>query len=53
MRWEYQFLAVRPDARSSNDIDSLNELGNDGWEAVAMYAHPNGTVRYLLKRAVK
>jgi len=32
-RWEYLMFDV---TKQKRDVDTLNELGRDGWEAVAM-----------------
>ena len=53
-RWEYLMFDV---TKPKRDVESLNELGRDGWEAVAMVSswglgwrmvHP----MVLLKRSV-
>ena len=54
--WEYlisalpRFEAPTQSARSSPAVQALNELGNNGWEAVGMTVLNDETVAVLLKR---
>ena len=55
-RWEYLVIAlptfVAPTATrgASAAVHALDDLGEDGWEAVGMTVLADGTVTVLLKR---
>ncbi len=44
-KWEYQIIGSG--FKSSNQVDQINKLGEDGWEAVTL----NASNRILLRRA--
>jgi hypothetical protein len=46
-QWEYRIEFV-PDQMEA--LEHLNELGADGWEAVAVWNDQPTETRYLLKR---
>jgi hypothetical protein len=56
-RWEYLVLALprfeapTADRSDSPAVRALDEVGEQGWEAVGLTELPGGTVAALMKRA--
>jgi hypothetical protein len=54
--WEYMILALPPfeppraTSGSSQALQALNEVGEEGWEAFATTILPEGNVAVLFKR---
>lgn len=48
MKWEYKMIQIP--GRPEKDVDELNRLGSEGWEAVCAWADAMST-HVLLKRS--
>ena len=52
-RWEYTLVSFNTGHYKEDRIEKeLNELGNEGWEAVSIVLLPNQWTRVMFKRKV-
>jgi hypothetical protein len=49
MKWTYQIYQLSTDRNTTEIVQALDDLGEDGWEAVASWIAKN-QISFLLKK---